>query len=77
MWAKLSPEVKNFVESKNIAKHIGLLVKDPAKRMSIKEVLEHSWIQKYAKTNLTEKRRGSKDITHSSNFELYIKSEDK
>jgi len=34
--------------------------------MGIKDVLEHSWIQKFTKTNLTEKRRGSKDLTLTS-----------
>jgi hypothetical protein len=43
--------------------------------MGIKDVLEHSWIQKFTKTKLTEKRRGSKDL--SANFELYASSEDK
>jgi len=38
--------------------------------MGIKEVLEHSWIQKYTKTGLTEKRRGSKELS-SGNFQMY------
>jgi len=41
--------------------------------MGIKEVLEHSWIQKFTNTNLTEKRRGSRDM--SSNFEIYASTE--
>jgi len=44
--------------------------------MGIKDVLEHSWIQKFTKTNLTEKRRGSKDLTLTSNFNLYARTED-
>jgi hypothetical protein len=52
-----------------------LLQKDPSKRMSIKEVLEHPWIQKYTKTKLTELRRQSKDIK-SSNFKVYASSGD-
>ena len=43
--------------------------------MGIKEVLEHSWIQKYDKTNLTEKRRGSKDLSNNCNFEIYARTE--
>jgi hypothetical protein len=38
--------------------------------MSIKEVLEHPWIQKYNKTVLPELRKKSKDQNYS-NFKLY------
>lgn len=43
--------------------------------MGIKEVLEHSWIQKFTKTGLTEKRRGSRDL--SGSFEIYASTEEK
>jgi len=46
------------------------LQKDPSKRFSIKEVLEHPWIQKYHGTNLPEIRRKSRDST-SSIFKMY------
>ena len=36
--------------------------------MTIKEILEHPWIQKYDKDKLIEKRRGSKEV---SNFTIY------
>jgi len=62
IWKKLSPEAKSFVDN--------LLQKDPAKRMDIKQVLEHPWIQKYNKTSLPEQRRKSKDV-QSSSFKLY------
>ena len=43
-----------------------LLVKEPEKRMSIKEALEHDWIKKYHKS---AERRNS---THSAtSFEEY------
>jgi len=70
IWSKLSDEAKNFVDSKFIlVTYIELLQKDPKKRMTIKEVLEHSWIQKFTKTGLTEKRRGSRDM--SGSFQIY------
>jgi len=47
-----------------------LLNKDPKKRMFIKDVLEHPWIQKQTKNKLTEVRRNSKDKTMST-FQMY------
>lgn len=43
--------------------------------MSIKEVLEHPWIQKYNKTKLPEIRRQSKDLTGST-FVIYSTTEE-
>lgn len=45
-WSSKSQFAKNFVMSKyyNI-KIIGLLIKSPSKRMTIKEVLEHPWLE--------------------------------
>lgn len=50
--------------------------KDPAKRMDIKQVLEHPWIQKFNKTNLPEQRRKSKDVHSSSSFKLYTATDE-
>ena len=50
IWSKYSPEAWIFVE--------GLLQKNPEKRYSIKEVLEHPWIKKM--DSVPEKRRDSK-----------------
>lgn len=47
-----------------------LLQKDPNKRMKIREVLEHPWIQKYNKSKLPEMRRKSHDGS-SSVFKIY------
>ena len=41
IWKKFSSEVKQFVE--------GLLNKNPKKRLSITQVLEHPWIKKFNK----------------------------
>jgi hypothetical protein len=38
--------------------------------MSIKEVLEHPWIQKYNKSKLPEMRRKS-DVNSASVFKIY------
>jgi hypothetical protein len=48
-----------------------LLQKEPTKRMNIKEVLEHPWIQKFNKTKLPEIRRKSKDTNQGSTFKIY------
>ena len=61
LWKKLSSEAKQFVDN--------LLNKDPKKRMLIKEVLEHAWIQKYNKNSkIFDVKRKSKDF---SQFETY------
>jgi len=67
IWKKVSPEAKSFVDT--------LLIKDPMKRMDIKNTLEHPWIQKYSKTSLPEQRRKSKDVQTSS-FKLYTATEE-
>jgi len=54
-----------------------LLVKDPKKRMTIKQVLEHSWIKKFCNSNITEKRREYKDTAGNSNFVIYVSTEEK
>ena len=65
IWKKLSVESKQFVDN--------LLDKDPKKRMSIKEVLEHPWIQKFYKCQkIFDKKRKSKDF---SDFETYTNVE--
>ena len=43
--------------------------------MTIKEVLEHPWIQKYNKTSLPEQRKKSKDVHHSA-FKLYASTDE-
>ena len=58
---KISPEAKDFVGK--------LLEKDPQKRMTIKEALEHEWFQKYVGKIVYERQR-SKDVP-ALNFELY------
>lgn len=62
IWKKVSPEAKDFVDR--------LLIKDPKKRMTIKETLEHEWFHKFCGNDVTNARKKSKDI-HSSTFELY------
>jgi serine/threonine protein kinase len=47
-----------------------LLNKDPSKRMTIKEVLDHSWIQKFTKNKVADMRRISKN-SNNSNFSIY------
>jgi hypothetical protein len=43
--------------------------------MSIKEVLEHPWIQKYNKSNLPEMRRKSHDLS-TSLFKIYTTTDE-
>lgn len=61
IWTKISAEAKDFVGK--------LLEKDPQKRMTIKEALEHEWFQKYVGKIVYERQR-SKDVP-ALNFELY------
>jgi len=68
IWKKLSPEAKIFVDN--------LLNKDPKKRMLIKDILEHPWIQKQTKNKMAEVRRSSKD-KNLSTFQIYTTVEEK
>ena len=43
--------------------------------MTIKQVLEHSWIQKYNKTILPEIRKKAKDLIYST-FKVYSTTDD-
>lgn len=52
-----------------------MLNKDPKKRMLIKDVLEHVWIQKLTKNKMTEIRRSSKE-KNVSTFKMYTTTED-
>lgn len=61
LWRNISLEARNFVS--------GLLQKNPVKRMTIKQILEHEWIKKYY-TKVTDQRRNTIDLT-SSIFKLY------
>ena len=54
---------------------LDLLSKDPNKRMTIKEVLDHSWIQKFTKNKVADLRRISNEA-QTSNFSFYTTIED-
>lgn len=62
LWKNLSSEAKSFVDK--------LLQKDPNKRMSIIECVDHPWIQKFNKSSIVDNRKASKD-TKVSTFKLY------
>lgn len=57
IWKKISNEANLFVDK--------LLQKDPSKRMTLQEILEHKWIEKYSQTNLPEKRKNKYGYTFS------------
>ena len=61
VWGAISAEAKDFVKR--------LLIKDPFKRMNIKQALEHKFINDYDSENITVKRKHSND--GSKNFEIY------
>ena len=65
VWNNVSIEAKMFVEN--------LLNKNPAKRMTIKEVLEHKWLQKFCSKNndTVLKRRKSRDLSGGEQFKIY------
>ena len=68
IWTKISPEAKDFIDR--------LLQKNPAKRMNIKEALEHEWFKKYSNSKIISARQQSKDTT-TSTFELYSTVDEK
>ena len=53
-----------------------MLNKDPKKRPDIKTILEDTWITKYNKSSLPDKRRKSKQLTVSE-FEIYSSTDEK
>ena len=61
IWKTISSEAKDFVKK--------LLEKDSAKRMNIRQALEHKFIKKYDEEKMTLKRKNSDD--ESKDFELY------
>lgn len=54
-----------------------MLQKDPKKRPDIKTILEDTWITKYNKSSLPEKRRKSKELSSVSDFGLYSVTDEK
>lgn len=64
IWKIISLEAKMFINN--------LLSKEPEKRMTIREVLEHKWLQNfYGKQDTELKRRKSKDLTGAEAFKFY------
>ena len=61
VWKFISPECKDFIKK--------LLNKDQNKRMTIKEALEHKWINMFDENKLTEKRKPNAE--QGKDFELY------
>ena len=60
IWKKLSKEAKDFVD--------GLLQKEPTKRLTIEQAVEHPWIKKYSK--VPDNRDKSK-IKEGNKFAAY------
>lgn len=58
IWKKISNEANLFVDL--------LLQKDPSKRMTIQDILEHQWIEKYSKTGLPSLRKKKNGNTFSN-----------
>jgi serine/threonine protein kinase len=79
-WKSISGDARDFVTSNfnlnfNFILILDLLQKDPSRRITIKQVLEHSWIQKYSKTILPEIRKKCKDLLYST-FKIYTTTDD-
>lgn len=64
-WSKISPEGKSFVKQ--------LLQKDPKKRVSIKDILKHDWIQKYYRRSTSKRKSNNRDC---SAFKFYTTIEE-
>ena len=61
IWKNISIEAKMFVDN--------LLNKDPEKRMSIDEVLQHKWLQKFHKDEkVVFQRRKSRELSGAEKF---------
>ena len=57
-----------------------LLEKDPEKRMTIQEVLQHKWLQKFNnQEKVVFQRRKSRELSGAEKFEVFstLKKEDK
>jgi serine/threonine protein kinase len=64
VWKNISPEAKQFVDN--------LLNKDPDKRMTIQEVLQHKWLQKYNKKEKESfQKRKTGDLSGAEKFEAF------
>ena len=64
VWKNISNEARMFVDN--------LLQKNPDKRMGIKEVLQHKWLQKYnSKENISFKKRNERDLSGAQKFEAF------
>ena len=64
IWKNISIEAKMFVDN--------LLNKDPEKRMSIDEVLQHKWLQKFHKEEkVVFQRRKSRELSGAEKFEAF------
>lgn len=68
IWKSISNEAIDFLNR--------LLIKDPKQRMTIKEALEHEWIQKYhgRRTGLRKESREKKNGSYE--FKIYSSTDD-
>ena len=72
IWKNISIEGKMFVDN--------LLEKDPEKRMTIQEVLQHKWLQKFNnQEKVVFQRRKSRELSGAEKFEVFstLKKEEK
>ena len=72
IWKNISIEAKMFVDN--------LLEKDPEKRMTIQEVLQHKWLQKFnEEKKVVFQRRKSRELSGAEKFEVFstMKDEEK
>ena len=67
VWDNISKEGKMFVEN--------LLEKDPKKRMGIKDILEHPWLQKFEKEDIFNMRKNK--LKGGEEFMIYSISNSK
>ena len=64
IWKNISIEAKMFVDN--------LLDKDPDKRMTIQEVLQHKWLQKFHKEEkVVFQLRKSRELSGAEKFEAF------
>ena len=69
IWKNISLEAKMFVDN--------LLEKDPEKRMTIQEVLQHKWLQKFnQEKTVVFQRRKSRELSGAEKFEVFATMKD-
>jgi len=75
IWKKLSPESRDFVESIIIYLILELIVKDPTKRMELKDILDHPWLEGVGGSKKKILNQANQASTTASKFKTYASAD--